>query len=71
MRSFKLPNGIALGLHQRLNIVFPAIVFPAGLVADRQNSNRATEAEISLPTVKKYKRRQDLMAHSRRPCLSA
>jgi hypothetical protein len=36
---------------------------PEHYLADGQNSNRATASEMSLPTVKKYKRRQDYFGY--------
>jgi hypothetical protein len=58
------PDGRAIKL-----MVAMGAGIPEHYLADGQNSNRATAGEMSLPTIKKYKRRQDLMAHILRTVL--
>ena len=54
------PDGRAIKL-----MVAMGAGIPEHYLADGQNSNRATAREMSLPTIKKYKRRQELIgAHS-------
>jgi hypothetical protein len=52
------PDGRAIKL-----MVAMGAGIPEHYLADGQNSNRATAGEMSLPTIKKFKRRQQLMAH--------
>jgi hypothetical protein len=59
------PDGRAIKL-----MVAMGAGIPEHYLADGQNSNRATASEMSLPTIKKYKRRQDLMAYILRTVLN-
>jgi hypothetical protein len=59
------PDGRAIKL-----MVAMSAGIPEHYLADGQNSNRATASEMSLPTIKKYKRRQDLMAYILRMILN-
>jgi hypothetical protein len=59
------PDGRAIKL-----MVAMGAGIPEHYLADGQNSNRATASEMSLPTIKKYKRRQDLMAYILRMILN-